>query len=287
MSPHRNCSQFLLLFNSLSLDAPVIAISWQYFVACNLGISLRWFEVLLLFLVTWLAYAADRLLDSLQQGKQKSKLPRHLFAFRHKRSLSILWLNIFLLTSLLALTTIETSILLVAFALAVGVVCYFALCFYFPQFARIIIPREIVVSGVFVIAALFFSVSHIQDKALSETLPAILSLGAILWPLAFLNCLGISCWEQNEDRNAGEATLATTFPALPAYYPVLNAVFACGLLLSFSFSESFSSNPTLIGGTLVSIVLLTGIHFLVSQRKLKPVLADLALLVPWFSCFLF
>ncbi len=190
--------------NSLSLDAPLVAVSWQNLASRILGVSLTWNEVLLLFLATWLAYAGDRLLDSIQQAENKSGLPRHLFAVKYRQILGFVWGGVFLLTTILALVTVVLSKLMIASALVSGVAFYFLICFLFPRFARIIIPRELVVSGVFVATALFFPVSHSQGFAY---LALTTYLAIVLWSLALMNCLGISCWERDEDHRAGERTL--------------------------------------------------------------------------------
>ncbi len=279
----RKLSSGLLLLNSLSLDAPLVAVSWQNLASRVLGVSLLWNEVLLLFLATWLAYAGDRLLDSFPQVERKSELPRHLFALKYRRRLAFVWGSLFLLSSILALLTIDISRLILASALVLGVVIYFAICFLFPRLARIIIPRELVVSGVFVATTLFFPLSHIQGVAL---LALSTYLAVILWSLAFLNCLGISCWEQKEDSRTGEITLATAFPALCSFYPLLNGLFAVWFLILMLGSE-FSALPFfLFAGSLACIALLSLIHFAKISTRLKPVLADLCLLAPWIFCFL-
>ncbi|MBL4886670.1 MAG: hypothetical protein JKY95_19365 [Planctomycetaceae bacterium] len=278
----RRSSGALLLLNSLSLDACFVAISWQDLVARYLDVSLRWSELLLLFLVTWLAYAGDRLLDSFQQPSQDAELPRHRFAARYRRPLGFLWSGLLVITLIIAVLTVEPSSLIIAFWLGVGVVFYFAICFFRPRLARIIIPRELVVSGIFVTAAMFFPLCHIvQSVAFSEMLPAIFLLVGMLWLLAFLNCLGISCWEQQADQNSGEATLATTFPLICTYYPLLNIALCCGLLILLFGYQTDWATKALISGVIASIVLLSCINYSKLPRNLKPVLADLSLMAPW------
>ena len=171
MNPNKYFSGFLLLLNSLSLDAAVVAISWQDIVASELEVNLCWHEILILFLVTWLAYAGDHLLDSMQQIDQKSELPRHLFVTQNRQLLGLLWGFLFLVTTLLALLYVDQSKLLIGLGLGVGVAVYFVVCFLFPQIARIIIPRELIVSGVFVAATLFFPLAHLENAAFSEISP--------------------------------------------------------------------------------------------------------------------
>ncbi len=270
--------------NSLSLDAPLVAVSWQNLASYILGVSLTWNEVLLLFLATWLAYAGDRLLDSTQQAENKSGLPRHLFAAKYRRLLGFVWGCVFLLTSMFALVTVNYSILMLAAALVLGVAIYFAICFLFPRFARIIIPREFVVSGVFVATTLFFPVSSLQGFA---HLALTTYLAIVLWSLALMNCLGISCWERDEDHRSGERTLATTFPVLCRFYPGLNLVLVLWLGGLFAGSEFAALPIALLAGALVSVLLLSLIHYAKISPKLKPVLADLSLLAPWISCLFF
>ena len=270
----------LLLLNSLSLDAPLVAISWQHLASRVLAVPLCWNEILLLFLSTWLAYAGDRLLDSLGQVAHQTELPRHLFVVKYRRPLLLLWTGFFLLTTMLALMTVDLSELISASFLVLGVAFYFLLCFLFPRQARIVVPRELVVSGVFVATVLFFPLVHVKA---TDLFPLACSMAAVLWLLAFMNCLGISCWEQREDRLAGEKTLATTYPALCRYYPTLNIVAALCLGFLLIRSESMMRRPLFAGAT-ACIILLGLIHQAKISSRLKPVLADLSLLAPWMSC---
>ncbi len=267
--------------NSLSLDAPLIAISWQNLASRVLGVPLRWNEVLLLFLATWLAYAGDRLLDSTQQAENQSELPRHRFSANYRRSIGIVWVVLFLLTTVLALTTVDSPRLLLASILVIGVAVYFLICFVSPRYARIVIPRELVVSGVFVATTLFFPVCRFDGSNEPGLLPALVM---ILWTLAFFNCLGISCWERDNDSGAGEITLATVFPGLCRVYPALNIFFV--LLLGLLIAEGgFATLPLcLAAAAAVTALLLILIHSAKLPCKLKPVLADLSLLTLWGAC---
>ena len=272
----------LLLLNSLSLDAPLVAISWQHLASRVLAVPISWNEICLLFLSTWLAYAGDRLLDSLQQVAHQTELPRHRFAVKYRRILLLLWIGLFLLTTTLALITVELSELIPASFLVLGIAFYFLLCFLFPRYARIIIPRELVVSGVFVATVLFFPLVHVKA---TDLFPLACPLACVLWLLAFMNCLGISCWEQKEDRFAGERTLATTYPALCRWYPALIVVAAVCFGFLLTRSESTLLRPLFVGA-FACVILLELIHQAKISPRLKPVLADLSLLAPWISCLL-
>lgn len=72
--------------NLLSLDAPLVAISWLYVFAKTWRLYLPWEAYATLGLVVWMIYAADRLLDVSMQGGDSATLEaRHEFHRRHAR----------------------------------------------------------------------------------------------------------------------------------------------------------------------------------------------------------
>src|SRR5882672_1355233 len=78
--------------NLLSLDAPVIAVLWQSFLAQRYALPLRSPGRVALFLTVWGIYIADRLLD-VRHPAVTAESARHRFYRRH-RTLAIALLGV-------------------------------------------------------------------------------------------------------------------------------------------------------------------------------------------------
>lgn len=280
-SAGEKCAAGLLLINSLSLDAPLIALAWLDVVSRQLDVRCASIEWLLLFLIVWLTYAGDRLLDTHQRQWTSSTLPRHQFAARHQRVLAILWLALALLTASLSLVYVPTHVLGIAGGLAAAVALYFAGCFLFPRQARSLIPREMVVALLFTTAIFFFPLVETQTQFAPLPAPDRLRTGGmflLLVSIAFCNCLGISCWERREDEQSGEVTLATRWPQWSRYYRFL--VLVTAFLTSFLWLQGYGLS-SLLAGTSACLVGLGLLDSFPMNHQLKPILADLTLLLLW------
>ena len=81
-SAHRK--PWWLIPNLLSLDAPLVAVSWLYIFAKTWDVKyLPWASYISLGLVVWVIYVTDRLLDAALGGEKIE--PRHEFHRRHAR----------------------------------------------------------------------------------------------------------------------------------------------------------------------------------------------------------
>ncbi len=73
----------LLWLTVLSLDAPVVAVLWQLLFARSFNARLAPPITILLALVVWLVYVADRVLDALKAPPRGAEAARHTFYRRH------------------------------------------------------------------------------------------------------------------------------------------------------------------------------------------------------------
>ncbi len=74
----------LLWMTLLSLDAPAVAVLWQRLFARSFHARVETSVTLLLALVVWLIYVADRFLDTLPEAGQDAEAARHRF-YRRRR----------------------------------------------------------------------------------------------------------------------------------------------------------------------------------------------------------
>src|SRR5277367_6770232 len=68
----------------LSLDAPLIAVLWQLLFIETLHMHLSPVVTVLMALVVWLVYVADRILDSFQPNSAMVEAIRHRFYRKHR-----------------------------------------------------------------------------------------------------------------------------------------------------------------------------------------------------------
>lgn len=77
---------FWLVPNLLSLDAPLVAVAWLYMFAKTWGVNYHpEHEYVVLGLVVWVLYVADRLLDAAVHGESPRCQARHRFHRQHWR----------------------------------------------------------------------------------------------------------------------------------------------------------------------------------------------------------
>ncbi len=88
--PQAGPPRLLAFWHLASLDAPTVAIVWSLAFAWTAGVGLPLWVPLLLGLVTWSVYVADRLLDAragLRNPSRHTLRQRHQFHWRYRRAL--------------------------------------------------------------------------------------------------------------------------------------------------------------------------------------------------------
>ena len=74
----------VILLSLLCLDAPFVAVAWQWIIARNLGEPLNLPQCAVLFLAAWLIYLSDRLADSLTVPPGAPTSARQRFCRQHR-----------------------------------------------------------------------------------------------------------------------------------------------------------------------------------------------------------
>lgn len=248
---------FWLWPNLLSLDAPIVALLWQAFLARCFDIPLRLPAQLVLGLTVWAIYLTDRQLDALQPAPER-EAARHRFHRRWHR-----WITVFLILILAADMVITLTWLRPAvfhhglFALA-GVVAYLG----FLHFRGVALPKE------FLVAALFTTgVFLVGWTNASSDWPLIFAALAF-FTLCLGNLFAIDLWERAEFR----ASSGLAAVSLPVLYSGLTALaIVCGLVGSRWYLA-----------VAVSAMLIMLLCFLEKKMgyELRRVLVDWALLSP-------
>ncbi|QDV21387.1 hypothetical protein Pan153_60750 [Gimesia panareensis] len=266
----------VLLLNSLSLDAPLVAVTWLWCLSKLYFCPILMHHYFILFSVTWLAYSGDRLLDTLRMPGNIRHTPRHQFTSRHFKPLLFIWSLTAISSVCVLLISLSPTELIWGLILLGLLSIYFISCFYIPQLARRILTREFLVGLFFSSATHFFIL--VQQSSWSLY---------ILWSyigflsICTLNCLAISRWEFASDMQAQEVTFFTSRPARLYHFQKMLLTFL-GLLSGVSFFLIYENQiPTFELCLLLSTLMLIILDRSSLQLSLKPVLADLALLTPW------
>lgn len=258
----------------MSLDAPVVALTWQAFFARNLGVALDWKPRVVLALSVWLAYAGDRWLDGFSIPASQTVLPRHRFAQRHRRSLGSLWLMVLVVTALLAWFGISRAAFWSGVILFSGIGMYFALTHLPGTLQKLPRLKEPSVAILFSLGTALFVYAELPRLTLGVLLPLIFWAG-----LCFLNCYAIGCWEAERDQAQQQASLLTQWPVLKRWFVPLAAVFAIvatGVLLS---QPVFPRAYIAVSISATILILLDWFAARLSVDALR-LLADLALMTP-------
>ncbi len=181
---------FWLWPSALSLDAPLIAVLWQWLLARSMAVTLNPFEPLALGLAVWLIYIADHLLDTAKPPNGAWEPPRKLFYRRHWHLGLVLAIAVGLALTACGIHLLWASTVRGGLELSVGVAGYFSLIHLTPARWRIRWPREVVVATLFTLGT-FGAVWLSNGRNLAPlALPAL-----VFMLLCWTNCSLIETWE--------------------------------------------------------------------------------------------
>ena len=182
------------MLNDYSLDAPLIAIAWQFVIARSISSDLSVCHYLILGISVWLAYSADRFSEP---NLPLSRRARRYEIFKHHKSAFVLcWSSSLLLVFYCAARYLEVHCILLGlplFALCLG---NFILCRREARFGfASSCTKEFRTACILSLGCLFFpfyeSALGFQELLWCWVLPFCLFL---------INCLSVSKWEWFEDK---------------------------------------------------------------------------------------
>ncbi len=270
-TPNDNHPPWWLWPNVLSLDAPLIAISWQALFARAGGCALAWPERASLFLAVWAIYAADRLLDARRLGVRASTAARHRFGHQHARALAAGIAAALGAQVILAGWFLSTRVTAAGAALGLLVGVYFV----WNQLSGHRFGRgwlkEAVVSIVFAAGAALVPLASAPSRDLAAD-------AAAFAVICMANCLLIARLDRERDRDRGEISIAARFPAGARPARTLAAAFSAGMLLWLALGGVTPTRLALLGsGLLIAGAVLVERRF---GQEAACVWADAALLTP-------
>lgn len=238
--------------NLVALDAPVVAVVWQQFLAAAFGLTLPVAASVSLALAVWGVYLLDRGLDA-RPGRPTDPADRHRFARRHRSKLLIVGGVILAGAVIVALGWLPPA------TLVDGTLVGLALASYFAAVHAVGLPgggKELAVGLVFAAGVAVPLAARLPHRV-SDWGPPVVGFAAICW----LNCRLIDRWEHNQSIGSG--------PAVAGLIAVVASIWA--------------RTPWPVGGAIVGAVFILIVLHLLRHRlgpQLLRVGADVALLTP-------
>jgi len=184
----------------LSLDAPLVAVLWQLLFAKALRVHLAPVVTLILALVIWLIYVADRILDSYRTRKDASEALRHRFYRSHRIAFLPAFFTVLLATAWMSYADLGFRMWRDGLMLAAVVGGYFALVHLMGSRGDKWFPKEIAVAILFGIGTFMPVCVKIQQLHLRFLLPFLLFL-LVLWMNTLL--IEYSEWVKLRARDTG------------------------------------------------------------------------------------
>lgn len=265
----------LLWLTVLSLDAPAVAVLWQLLFARSLGVQLSPDVTILLALVVWLIYVADRVLDTLKVPSKGTEPARHIFYRRHLWAFLPPFSAAFVLAAWMSLTKLDARTFRngMAILLAVGV---YLLLIHLLSPRREWLPKEMLVGVLFALGTCFPVWEHVPS-GIGSVLPPYL----IFTALCCLNCVAIEYeeWTRLRRHQSGAPHPWTIWMGRHFISITLASAIAAACLIGVGFAHPTTQ---LLASELLSAFAFVLIRFKeksLSTDKFR-VLMDLALFTP-------
>ncbi len=261
--------------NLACLDAPIVAVSWQWLLARSFGIPATGAASGALFLTAWLIYLVDRFGDSLSLDRNVPASLRQCFCLRHRTAWMagvalVMTMDLFVITTRLVSATMTLGA-----ALGLVALLYLILNQLRPSLWQTLPMKEIVIGFLFAAGA----VVPLRPGLTSAILPAWLLFAG----LCSLNCVCIATWERELDVAQQRVSIATVFPKIEGWILPSLAFFSLTSLVCAEFVDG----KVVLLCVALSAILLAVIH--VARDRIEPnlrtALADLVLFTPLVVLF--
>jgi hypothetical protein len=257
----------------LSLDAPAVALLWQWLLARSANVTLHAHHAYILGASVWLSYAADRWIEGLRLREVFTA--RHLFYQRWRWPVAVIWLAVLISDVGIAIARLSAAEFSAGLTLLALVLTYLISHQLIHRHHGWRAPKEVCVALLLGGGVALFPLMQSPTSVRLLMLPL-----ALFMLLCFVNCVLISAWEREIDEWHGQTSIALQFRRGIAFgiaVPWVLAAFAALLAVKAgdqARSASFCA--------LASSVSLGTVNVLEPRlgRRLARVLADVALMTP-------
>jgi hypothetical protein len=262
----------LLWLNLVCLDAPLVAICWQWIFARTFHLSVPFGHRAALFLTASIIYLADRFGDSVSLMTGQPKSVRQQFCLRHKSIwlVSIICVAVLDLIVILQAVSYETAV--AGAVLGALTLTYLTINHTHSKIWEIIPLKEFTIGSLFAAGTLLGVTPHVFAENWTMIFAAVLFAG-----LCSLNCVSIAIWERELDRVQGKHSIATRWGHANSLARTLVLLVLGGSVLLALFDPGGWPIALCLGG---SSLLLGALPFVSVSRDARTALADLVLFTP-------
>lgn len=262
----------------LSLDAPLVALAWQWAVGHAASAPPAPHHAALLGIGVWLAYAADRWIEGWRLTPETVRTQRHYFFLRWRWPSFAVWLGILAGGVWLAIRELGAREWWFSLALLGPTLAYLLSHQFLHRDHPWRVPKELCVAGILAVGVALYPAATTGGPP-AALLPLVAPAG-LFFLLALANCLLISDWEREVDRSQGQTSLALRYGAartLAARLPWAVAALA----LAQAVTHHGPARTVALAGAAAAF-LLGGLALAQPRlgRERARVLADLVLLTP-------
>jgi len=258
--------------NLVCLDAPLVAVTWQWCLAQNFHLALAASARIALFFTAWLVYLADRIADTFSLRTNDPKSLRQQFCQHHRRKCIVLLAVIVFLDSGVILR-LDRSTLVLGIIFGMLLLGYLATNYWLGKTWRLLPVKEICVGFLFALGTIAALLPKIQDWN------GFLGTFVLFATLCSLNCICIAAWERHLDEAQRKNSIATRWLWLGRYVKPVLLVFTF-LCASIALSTSHAVAATAcIGASALLLAALDLLRGVISTDE-RTALADLVLLTP-------
>jgi hypothetical protein len=259
----------------LSLDAPAVALLWQWQIAQAAGGRLGFAPHFVLGSSVWLAYAGDRWIEGWRLAPGSVRTQRHYFYQRWRWPIALASAAVLAADLAVARVGLARRDFLAGLVLLGPVLAYLFSHQLIHRDRRWRAPKEVCVALLFGGGVAVFLVASPGASLRQIGLPL-----ALFTVLCFANCALISVWEYAVDRSHGQISLASQFRGAAAFSRVLPWVLAPVAAVCW-LAASGPARPALlcaaVSGALLGLIDRGERHL---GWRLSRVLADVALMTP-------
>ncbi len=259
----------------LSLDAPVVALLWQWLFAGAAGVALVPAARFVLAASVWLSYVGDRWIEGWRLAPARIRTVRHAFYQRWRWPIAGLGAVVLAADLAEAEHGLAPPDLIGGIVLLGAVLAYLLSHQLLHRHQRWRLPKEACVALLLTAGTALFVLA--ADPAAGRPLAGLLALFA---GLCLANCALISVWEREVDRSHGEVSLVGQFRRATAFaraLPWLLALLAGGYSLAgpagLRSGAACATASALLLGTVDRLEARLG-------RRAARVLADVVLMTP-------
>jgi hypothetical protein len=274
--------QPLIWLNVWCLDAPLVAIAWQWLFARSSNIALPSASREALFLTAWFIYLVDRFADSISLAFNVPKSARQEFCLRHRFLWLLLMSAIVALDGSVIFTRLDSTTLRHGMLLGAIAIGYLGINNVFNTLWETLPLKEIAIGLLFSAGTLLAVAPHISSARPEFALAAFLFAG-----VCSLNCVSIAVWERDLDLSQQKHSIATHWRRTrlinrSGSLRIVSMVLAAGCVV-LAIVDRQSWQLALCMG--ISAVLLSALDLLAIGRDEQTALADLVLLAPLLLIF--